>query len=34
VLKAKRDHPADLLRVLDQPAVPLHNNGTESLIRG
>jgi len=34
VLKAMRDHQADLLRVLEQPAVPLHNNGTESIIRG
>lgn len=34
VLKAMREHQADLLRVLEQPAVPLHNNGTESIIRG
>ena len=34
VLKAMREHQADLLRVLEQPAVPLHNNGTESMIRG
>ncbi len=34
VLKEMRDHKADLLRVLEQPAVPLHNNGTESIIRG
>lgn len=34
VLKALREHQADLLRVLEQPAVPLHNNGTESIIRG
>jgi len=33
VLKAMRDHRADLLRVLERPAVPLHNNGTESDIR-
>src|SRR5438270_851354 len=29
-----RDRKADLLRVLDRPEVPLHNNGTESIIRG
>jgi len=34
VLKALRAHQADLLRVLEQPAVPLHNNGRESDIRG
>ncbi len=34
VLKAMREHQADLLRVLAQPTVPLHNNGTESIIRG
>jgi hypothetical protein len=34
ILKAMREHQADLLRVLEQPAVPLHNNGTESIIRG
>jgi transposase IS66 family protein len=33
VLKEMRDHQADLLRVLDRPEVPLHNNGTESIIR-
>jgi Transposase IS66 family len=33
-LKAMRDHRADLLRVLERPEVPLHNNGTESIIRG
>jgi len=33
-LKEMRDHRADLLRVLERPAVPLHNNGTESIIRG
>jgi transposase IS66 family protein len=33
-LKAMRDHKADLLRVLERPDVPLHNNGTESIIRG
>jgi hypothetical protein len=33
VLKDLREHQADLLRVLDCPAVPLHNNGTESIIR-
>jgi hypothetical protein len=33
-LKEMREHKADLLRVLDRPEVPLHNNGTESLIRG
>jgi hypothetical protein len=34
VLKEMRDHKADLLRVLDRPDVPLHNNGSESIIRG
>ena len=29
-----RAHKADLLRVLERPEVPLHNNGTESIIRG
>lgn len=33
-LKEMRTHRADLLRVLDRPEVPLHNNGTESIIRG
>jgi len=33
-LKEMRDHQADLLRVLERPEVPLHNNGTESIIRG
>jgi Transposase IS66 family len=33
VLKEIRDHRADLLRVLQQPTVPLHNNGCESAIR-
>ena len=33
VLREMRQHKADLLRVLDCPAVPLHNNGTESIIR-
>jgi transposase IS66 family protein len=28
-----REHKADLLRVLDRPEVPLHNNGCESDIR-
>ena len=28
-----RDHKADLLRVLEQPVVPLHNNASESDIR-
>jgi hypothetical protein len=28
-----RDHKADLLRVLERPEVPLHNNGCESDIR-
>lgn len=34
VLKEMRDYRADLLRVLERPEVPLHNNGTESVIRG
>ena len=33
VLKEMLDHRADLLRVLERPEVPLHNNGTESDIR-
>jgi hypothetical protein len=33
VLKEMREHQADLLRVLECPALPLHNNGTESIIR-
>jgi len=33
VLKEIRDHRADLLRVLERPEVPLHNNGAESDIR-
>ncbi len=32
-LKEMRDHKADLLRVLDRPEVPLHNNGCEGDIR-
>jgi hypothetical protein len=32
-LKEMRDHKADLLRVLERPEVPLHNNGRESDIR-
>ena len=34
VLTEMRTHKADLLRVLERPEVPLHNNGTESIIRG
>ena len=34
VLKEMREHKAELLRVLDRPEVPLHNNGMESDIRG
>jgi hypothetical protein len=34
VLKEMAAHKADLLAVLECPAVPLHNNGTESIIRG
>jgi len=33
VLKEMRQHKADLLRILERPEVPLHNNGTESDIR-
>ena len=33
VLKEMRDHKADLLRVLERPEIPLHNNGRESDIR-
>ena len=33
VLKEMREQKADLLRVLERPEVPLHNNGTESIIR-
>lgn len=33
VLKEIRDHKADLLRVLERPEVPLHNNAEESDIR-
>ena len=33
VLKDMREHQADLLRVLDRPEVPLHNNASESDIR-
>src|SRR4051794_5751166 len=33
-LKEMRTHQADLLRVLERPEVPLHNNGTEAIIRG
>jgi hypothetical protein len=32
-LKEMREHKADLLRVLERPEVPLHNNGLESDIR-
>jgi len=32
-LKEMRDHKADLLRVLERPEVPLHNNAEESDIR-
>ena len=32
-LKEMRDHRADLLRVLERPEVPLHNNAEESDIR-
>jgi hypothetical protein len=34
VLKEMRVHKDDLLRVLERPEVPLHNNGSESIIRG
>src|SRR6266436_1911196 len=33
VLKEIRDHKADLLRVLERPDIPLHNNAMESDIR-
>jgi hypothetical protein len=33
VLKDMRDHKADLLRVLERPEMPLHNNAVESDIR-
>jgi hypothetical protein len=33
VLKDMREHKADLLRILEYPEVPLHNNGMESDIR-
>jgi hypothetical protein len=33
VLKEMRDHQADLLRVLERPEIPLHNNAIESDIR-
>lgn len=33
VLKEMREHRADLLRVLERPEVPLHNNASESDIR-
>jgi hypothetical protein len=33
VLKDMREHQADMLRVLDRPEVPLHNNASESDIR-
>jgi hypothetical protein len=33
VLKEMRDHKADLLRVLERPEIPLHNNAMESDIR-
>lgn len=33
VLKEMRDHRADLLRVLERPEMPLHNNAVESDIR-
>jgi hypothetical protein len=33
VLKEMRDHKADLLRVLERPEIPLHNNALESDIR-
>lgn len=33
VLKEMREHKADLLRVLERPEVPLHNNAVESDIR-
>lgn len=33
VLKDMREHKADLLRVLERPEVPLHNNTSESHVR-
>jgi len=33
VLREMAEHRADLLRVLERPEVPLHNNGSESAIR-
>src|SRR4029077_9319088 len=33
VLKEMRDHKVDLLRVLERPEIPLHNNAEESDIR-
>ena len=33
VLKDMGEHKADLLRVLERPEMPLHNNGAESDIR-
>jgi hypothetical protein len=33
ILKEMRDHQADLLRVLERPEIPLHNNAVESDIR-
>jgi hypothetical protein len=33
VLKEIRDHKADLMRVLERPEIPLHNNAVESDIR-
>lgn len=33
VLKDMREHQGDMLRVLDRPEVPLHNNASESDIR-
>src|SRR5207244_1516953 len=33
VLREMRERQADLLRVLERPEVPLHNNGSESDIR-
>jgi hypothetical protein len=33
VLKEMRDHKGDLLRVLERPEIPLHNNAMESDIR-
>jgi hypothetical protein len=33
VVKEMRDHKADLLRVLERPEVPLHNNTSEGHIR-